>query len=143
MSSITACDSGTSAAPKKPCSSRATTICASDSEMPHRIEAIVKPAIETSSTCLSPKRSVSQPASGVAMPAATMYEVSTQVIWSSDADRLPCMCGRATLAMVPSIAWMMVASITEMVIMPRCAASPWMVLPSSAAAALMVAGARC
>ena len=67
-----------------------------------------------------PKRSHSQPVSGVAMAAATMKEVSTQVIWSCEADRLPCMCGRATLAIVPSSAWMMVASMIDMVIMPRC-----------------------
>ena len=51
--------------------------------------------------------------------AATMYDVSTQVIWSCEAERLPCMCGKATLAIVVSSAWMMVASITEMVIIGR------------------------
>ena len=89
--------------------------------MPQSTEATVKPAIDTSRTFLRPKRSVSQPASGVAMPAATMYEVSTQVIWSCEADRLPCMCGSATLAMVPSIAWMTVASMIDTVIMRRWA----------------------
>jgi hypothetical protein len=54
------------------------------------------------------------------MAEATMYEVSTQVIWSCDACRLPCMCGSATLAIVVSSACMMVASMIEMVIIPLC-----------------------
>ncbi len=52
--------------------------------------------------------------------AATMYEVSTQAIWSCVADRLPCMCGSATLAMVLSSACRIEASITESVMSPRC-----------------------
>jgi hypothetical protein len=80
---------------------------------------MVKPATETRNTFFRPKRSTSQPFSGVAMAAATMKEVSTQVIWSCEADSAPCMCGRATLAMVPSSAWMMVASMIEIVIMVR------------------------
>src|ERR1700758_958777 len=51
--------------------------------------------------------------------AATMYEVSTQVIWSCVADRLPCMRGSATLAMVLSSACRIDASMIVTVIMPR------------------------
>src|SRR6185312_5017072 len=119
ISSSTACDNGTRAAPHNPWISRASTISPSVPATPHSTEASVKPEIENRNTCLSPKRSVSQPVSGVAMPAATMYEVSTQVIWSCEADRLPCMCGRATLAIVPSIAWITVASMIDTVIMRR------------------------
>src|SRR5271154_6537768 len=48
------------------------------------------------------------------------------------------MWGSATLAMVPSMAWMMVASITERVIMPRWASSPGNAVASDVAAALMM-----
>jgi hypothetical protein len=40
---------------------------------------------------LRPNRSAIQPIGAVIMAAATMYEVSTQLIWSSDADSEPCM----------------------------------------------------
>ena len=55
--------------------------------------------------------------------AATMYEVSTQVIWSCVAESDPWMCGSATLAIVLSSACMIEASITETVIRPRCGPS--------------------
>ena len=48
-----------------------------------------------------------------------MYEVSTQVLCSCEADSEPCMCGSATLAIVPSSACMMVAIITTQVIIER------------------------
>src|SRR5258708_39484691 len=51
--------------------------------------------------------------------AATMYEVSTQVMVSLAADRLPCIYGRATLAIVESSACMIVASMIESVMAPR------------------------
>ncbi len=75
--------------------------------------------METRNRRFSPKRSESQPVIGVAMAAATMNDVSTQVIWSWLAFSEPCMCGRATLAMVPSMAWMTVASMIEIVTMGR------------------------
>src|ERR1700760_4574244 len=53
------------------------------------------------------------------MAAATMYEVSTQVIWSCELCSAPCMCGSATLAIVVSSACMIVASMMETVIIPR------------------------
>jgi hypothetical protein len=80
----------------------------------------VKPITEMMNTRRRPQWPHSQPVSGSAMAEATMYEVSTQVIWSCEACRLPCMCGNATLAMVVSSACMMVASMIEMVIMPLC-----------------------
>jgi hypothetical protein len=72
MSSSTACDSGTSAAPKTPCSSRAATICHSEAAMPHIAEAAVKPITATMNTLRRPHCPHSQPVTGVAMAAATM-----------------------------------------------------------------------
>src|ERR1019366_7859900 len=51
---------------------------------------------------------------GRMMALATRYEVSTQVASSGVADRLPAMCGSATLATLVSSTSMKVASITVM-----------------------------
>src|ERR1017187_1178726 len=51
---------------------------------------------------------------GRMMALATKYEVSTQVASSGVADRLPAMCGSATLATLVSSTSMKVASITVM-----------------------------
>ena len=72
MSIKTICAMGTKAAPNTPCSSRAATICASEFAMPHSMDARVKPPMDASSMLFCPKRSTSQPVSGVAMAAATM-----------------------------------------------------------------------
>jgi hypothetical protein len=48
--------------------------------MPQRAEAIVKPITENRNRGLRPKRSASQPVSGVMIAPAMMYEVSAQVI---------------------------------------------------------------
>jgi hypothetical protein len=48
-----------------------------------------------------------------------MYEVNTQAIWSCEADKLPWICGRATLAIVLSTPCMMFANMIEAVIQPR------------------------
>ncbi len=72
MSSRMLCDSGTSAAPKKPCNRRNPTICGSDCAAPHRIEAATKPMIATESTRLRPKRAARKPEGGVMIAAATM-----------------------------------------------------------------------
>src|SRR6202795_317262 len=119
ISSKTSCDRGTSAAPNTPCNSRAATISASVFDMPHSIEATVNPAIDARNTFFWPKRSTIQPVRGVAMAAATMYAVNTQAIWSCEADSVPCICGRATLAMVLSSVCMIVANMIERVIMGR------------------------
>src|SRR5579862_2379313 len=121
MSSSTACDSGTSAAPHSPCRRRNSTSCDSDCAMPQSADAIVKPAADTASTFLRPIWPASHPESGVMIAEATMYEVSTQPICSSVADRLPRMCGSATFAMVVSSACRIDASITETVTSPRWA----------------------
>ncbi len=72
MSSSTACDIGTSAAPHSPCSSRASTIWGSDCAIPHSADAMVKPTIEIRNTDLRPKRLASHPLNGVITAAAMM-----------------------------------------------------------------------
>ena len=54
----------------------------------------------------------SQPLSGSTMAFETRYDVSTQVLSSWPAERLPAMCGSATLAMLVSSTSMKVASVT-------------------------------
>ena len=136
MSSRVACDIGISAAPDNPWTRRASTICGSDCARPHSAEASVKPSIEYRKILRRPKRPASQPESGVMIAAATMYEVSTHDIWSCVAERLPCMCGSATLAIVLSSACMIEASITDSVIRPRCGTSRAM--PGIVAAAALI-----
>ena len=72
MSSITAWDSGTSAAPNTPCSSRNSTICSMACATPHSIEATVKPVVQTMNSRLRPKRAAIQPSGEVMIAAATM-----------------------------------------------------------------------
>ena len=72
MSSSTACDSGTSAAPNTPCSSRAATMPPSEVDRPHKADATVKPITDTMNTLRRPQRAHSQPVSGSAMAEATM-----------------------------------------------------------------------
>ncbi len=50
--------------------------------IPQSTEASVNPAIEISSKRRRPMTDASQPVAGVAIAAATMYEVSTQETWS-------------------------------------------------------------
>src|SRR5271157_4976102 len=56
----------------------------------------------------------SQPLSGSTMAFETRYEVRTQVLSSCPAERLPAICGRATLAMEVSSTSMKVARVTVM-----------------------------
>jgi hypothetical protein len=79
--------------------------------------------MEKSISRLRPNRPASHPVSGVQIAAATMYDVSTQVIWSAEAETLPCMCGKATLAMVESSEFITVAAITAPVMKRRVVAS--------------------
>ena len=72
MSSSTACDRGSMAAPKTPWISRNSTSSARLVEMPHSAEATVKPAIETMNTFFWPNRPVIHPVEGVKIAAATM-----------------------------------------------------------------------
>ena len=72
MSSIVACDSGTSAAPNTPCNSRNSTICSSDCATPHSMDATVKPTRQVMNRFLRPNRAASQPTGAVMIAAATM-----------------------------------------------------------------------
>ena len=59
--------------------------------MPHSMEATVKPLTQINSSFLMPNRLANQPTGAVMTAAATTYDVSTQLTWSSVAERLPCM----------------------------------------------------
>ena len=72
MSSRMVCDKGTMAAPKTPCNSRNATIAVMLQASPHSIEAATKPMMQATNTSLRPKRSASQPVTGVMIAAATM-----------------------------------------------------------------------
>ena len=67
-----ACDSGTSDAPKMPCSRRNSTICVSEPAMPHSAEAATKPRMLTSRYLRRPRRSVRKPVIGITIDDATM-----------------------------------------------------------------------
>src|SRR5215472_15562668 len=75
-------------------------------------------------THLMPSRPASQPVSGVMIAAATMYDVTTQAIWSCEHEKLPWMCGSATLAIVVSPPCMMVAQVIDAVIATRLTRGP-------------------
>src|SRR5580658_5840785 len=96
-------DSGARGAPNIPWKMRKITICGRVWAEPTNIEAMVKPATHVRMTRLRPKRLVIHPVSGVAIPPATMYDVSTHATWSCEADKLACICGIATLAIVESM----------------------------------------
>ena len=104
MSSVIACESGTSGAPNSPWQVRHTISSTSEVDMPQSTVLMEKPVIAPSSRRLRPSRAASQPVGGVAIAVATMLKVSTHAIWSMLADRSPCICGRATLAMVMVVA---------------------------------------
>ena len=72
MSSITVCESGTSAAPNMPCSRRNATICSMLWAAPHSIEATVKPAAQTMNSFLRPNLVAVQPRGEVMIAAATI-----------------------------------------------------------------------
>ena len=72
MLSSTDCDSGTSGAPKTPCSRRNATICVSDTAAPHSIEVTMKPMTAVRNSGLRPNLASSQPVAGVMIAAATI-----------------------------------------------------------------------
>ena len=63
----------------------------------------MNPATATTNTRLRPKRWLRKFAVGIMTAEATIYEVITQEIWSWVAEKVPCMCGSATAAMVQSM----------------------------------------
>ena len=72
MSSRKVCDSGTMAAPNRPCSRRKATMLSRLHDTPQAIDVTVKPTTEPRKTSLRPSLSDSQPVTGVMMAAATM-----------------------------------------------------------------------
>ncbi len=69
---MTACDSGTSAAPNTPCNRRNSTIWLMSWARPHSTDAKVNPPEHTMKMRLRPKRLATQPTGAVMMAAATM-----------------------------------------------------------------------
>ncbi len=121
MSSSTACDSGTSAAPNTPCSSRAATISTSEFASPQSAEAIVE-ADHRDHEDLAPSPVAAQPA-GQRQRDRRGHDVGGQDPGDLVLRGLQAALhvGSATLAMVVSSACMMVASMIETVISPRWA----------------------
>jgi hypothetical protein len=68
---------------------------------------------------LTPKWPASQPVSGIMIAEETMYDVNTHEIWSCDADMVPWMCGRQTLAIVVSTPCMTHAQMMVAVVAAR------------------------
>src|SRR3974390_2003710 len=89
-------------------------------------------------THLMPNRPASQPVSGVMIAAATMYDVTTQAIWSCEHEKLPCICGSATLAIVVSTPCMIVAQVIDAVIAVRLIRGPGDSPPTDAAASAAI-----
>ncbi len=104
VSRVIACESGTSGAPNSPWQVRQRISSGSELENPQSTVLTVNPPTAQTSRRLRPRRAASQPVGGVAIAVATMLKVSTQAIWSIEAERSPCIWGRATLAMVSVVA---------------------------------------
>jgi len=83
-----------------PCKYGIRPICISDCAAPHIIEVTVNPTRHVNEQIFSAEPRRQPTHRRVMIAAAVMYEVRTQVISSVVADRLPCIYGNATLAMV-------------------------------------------
>src|SRR5271170_2613427 len=79
---------------------------------PQRNELMVKMTTQPMNSRLRPNIIDSHPVSGSTMALEIRYDVRTQVLSSTVAERLPAMCGSETLAMLVSSTSMNVASIT-------------------------------
>src|SRR5579872_161770 len=97
---------------------------------------------ELKNTHLMPSRPASQPVKGVMIAAATMYDVTTQAIWSCEHEKLPWMCGSATLAIVVSTPCMIVAQVIDAVIATRLTRGPGASSPNDAAVSTGVPALR-
>src|SRR3984957_15800152 len=82
------------------------------SAVPHRNEHTVNIAMQMMKYRFRPNTSLSHPEIVSTMPLATRYEVSAQVASSLLEERLPAMCGNATLTIVVSRISMNAASVT-------------------------------
>src|ERR1700759_2806602 len=81
--------------------------------VPHRNEQTVNIAMQMMKYRLRPNTSLSQPEIVSTMPLAIRYEVSAHVASSLLEDRLPAICGSATLTMVVSRISMNAANVTD------------------------------
>src|ERR1700690_121565 len=79
-----------------------------------------------------------QPLSGSTMAFETRYEVSTHVLSSVPAERLPAMWGRETLAMLVSSTSMKVASVTAIAMIQGLTAGRGRAAPSAVSAAVLI-----
>ena len=89
VSIIVACDSGTSGPPARPCRKRANTMAARLGAAPAAADVSVNATVARMNSRLRPSRSLSQPVMGRLMALATRNEVSTHVISSTPAERVP------------------------------------------------------
>src|SRR5262249_35287003 len=121
-------------APLIPWITRARTSMVSELAAPHMAEAPVNPATAHTNRRLRPNRALNHPAVGIMIAEATMYEVMTQATWSCVAEKVPCMCGSATAAMVQSMEYSSEASMAEPV-----TSAGWRLWPSTA---VLMLGAR-
>ena len=123
MSRSTDCDSGTSAAPKTPCRMRKSTISSRLVAMPQSTE-VADEADDADDEQPLPTDPVGEPA-GHRRHDRRGDDVGGEhpgdgVLGGAEAR---CMCGSATLAIVVSSTCMIVASMIETVIRPRCLTS--------------------
>src|SRR5580698_3354534 len=100
------------------------------SAVPHRNEHTVNIAMQMMKYRLRPNTSLSQPEIVSTMPLATRYEVSAQVASSLLEERLPAMCGSATLTIVVSRISMKAASVTATAIAQGLCAGFHLAAPS-------------
>src|SRR6202043_3270989 len=103
---------GCSPPPPAPCSTRKRRRNPRLGAIPHSKELTVNTPKQDMKNLLRPKAPASQPLIGRMIAFETRYEVSTHVLWSLLAPRLPAMYGRATLAMLVSRTSMNAASAT-------------------------------
>src|SRR5947199_10219005 len=90
---------------------RKTTMLWRFQARPQSIDAAVNSTVEAMKKRLRPTSVDSQPVSGTTIPFETKYEVRTHVTSSTDAEKLACMCGKATFPIVTSSTSRIVASI--------------------------------
>src|SRR5690348_6386205 len=112
LSTRITCELGCIPPPPAPCSTLQITSVLSEGASPQRRELRVKITTQAMKNLLRPKTPESHPESGKTIALDTKYDVSTHVLSSTLAERLPAMCGSDTLATLVSKTSMNVASIT-------------------------------
>src|SRR5579862_2010861 len=91
LSTRMACELGCIPPPPAPCSTRQITSVLSEGASPQRRELIVKITTQAMKNLLRPKTPDSHPESGNTIAFDTKYDVRTQVLSSTPAERLPAM----------------------------------------------------